>query len=363
VTGNGFRASDASAVPRWIAAGPRTPVDQLSAAPRRHVRPRCLEQPRRGHSTELVARVRRDMLPTPKSPQCRSSIRRIPRRFVRPRHGSRLVAWMVGPPPASRGLVRAPTGDLRETAAGNWQFWSLEATAFLLFGSVVGDPAEIHRLAASRAARICCCRLAHRCSHVSLAGISSRHGPTGFTTTSTSIRASGRTSAISGWRRCATTAPSNTACSSAGGANTTRSRTGIPICSAWAYRLTGVHEETAFRVKRGHRRAAGVGRVSPSRPRSPSGPKPAEPAALIAALIPEQLRWVSFGGPPSRRRPLGVCALAVLANRGVSLRLRFDGRPLLWAVRRPRRSLCSSGRRAVLVAPVIALVIAVFAPG
>ena len=257
--------------------------------------------------------------------------------------GAAGVAW----------LVRTPIGNLRELLR-QWQFWSLEATAFVLIGlSSAVLPKFIGSLRLERrdlllplAASVLACVLAGLVAPRTNRIYYDEHIYQGIGQNLSDLRLAQMCNdgtveygVLQCWR-----------------GEYNKEPYGYPYLLSLVYRLTGVHEQTAFKVN-----VAAVGLlvwiVFLLTTALTERPEAGGAAALIAALIPEQLRWShSAAAEPSAAL---ACAFAVL-TAAAFVRLRSTP-ALLWAVVAGAFAV-QFRPEAVLVAPVIVLVIAVFAP-
>ena len=258
--------------------------------------------------------------------------------------GAAGVAW----------LVRTPTGNLRELLR-QWQFWSLEATAFVLFGlSSAVLPKFIASLRLERrdlllplAASVLACVLAGLVAPKTNRIYYDEHIYQGIGQNLSDLRLAQMCNdgtveygVLQCWR-----------------GEYNKEPYGYPYLLSLVYRLTGVHEETAFKVNVVVA-ALLVWIVFLLTTTLTERPEAGGLAALIAALIPEQLRWShSAAAEPSAAL---ACAFAVL-TAAAFVRLRSTP-ALMWAVVAGAFAV-QFRPEAVLVAPVIVLMIAVFAPG
>jgi len=263
-----------------------------------------------------------------------------------------LAAWIAGAAGVA-WLVRTPTSELREILR-HWQFWSLEATALILFGLtwvvlprfVASLHLERRDLILPLAASVLACVLAGLVAPRTNRIYYDEHIYQGIGQNLSDLRLA---------QMC------NDGTLEYGGLQCWRGEYnkepyGYPYLLSLAYRLTGVHEETAFKVNVVIV-ALLVWVVFLLTTALTERPEAGGAAAVIAALIPEQLRWShSAAAEPSAAF---ACACAVLA---VAAFVRLRSTPaLLWAV--VAAAVAVQFRpEAVLVVPVIGLVIAVFAP-
>jgi hypothetical protein len=250
-------------------------------------------------------------------------------------------------------LVRTPTGDLRELLR-HWQFWSLEATAFVLLGlSSLTLPTFIASLRLERrdlflpiAASLLACVLAGLVAPRTNRIYYDEQIYQGIGQNLSDLRLAQMCNdgtveygVLQCWR-----------------GEYNKEPYGYPYLLSLVYRVAGVHEETAFKVNVVIV-ALLVWVVFLLTTALTERPEAGGAAAVIAALIPEQLRWShSAAAEPSAAL---ACAFAVLAAAAF-VRLRSTP-ALLWAVVAGVFAV-QFRPEAALVAPVIVLVIAAFAP-
>jgi hypothetical protein len=258
--------------------------------------------------------------------------------------GAAGVAW----------LVRTPTGNLREFLR-QWQFWSLEATAFVLFGlSSAVLPKFIASLRLERrdlllplAASVLACVLAGLVAPRTNRIYYDEHIYQGIGQNLSDLRLAQMCNdgtveygVLQCWR-----------------GEYNKEPYGYPYLLSLVYRVTGVHEETAFKVNV-MVAALLVWIVFLLTTTLTERPEAGGAAALIAALIPEQLRWShSAAAEPSAAL---ACAFAVLTAAAF---VRLRSTPALLCAVVAGAFAVQFRPEAVLVAPVIVLVIAVLAPG
>ena len=251
-------------------------------------------------------------------------------------------------------LVRRPTGDLRELLR-HWQFWSLEATAFTLFGlSSVVLPKFIASLRLERrdlflplAASVLACVLAGLVAPRTNRIYYDEHIYEGIGQNLSDLRLAQMCNdgtveygVLQCWR-----------------GEYNKEPYGYPYLLSLVYRLTGVHEETAFKVN-----VVLVGLlvwvVFLLTTALTERPEVGGIAAIIAALIPDQLRWShSAAAEPSAAL---ACACAVLAAAAF---VRLRSTPALLCTVVAGAFAVQFRPEAALVVPVIVIVIALLAPG